>query len=106
MATNRKLNAVESFKLFGFIQDPQTGFMAKRMSDHEYATYASNILGFSLTIGNIQGARSALNIPATQNAAASAAKTAAQEVTDKLSSIEDKVNRIYRYLSEQAKRDL
>lgn len=104
----RKLTTMQSFHLVTLMKDPETGYVAKGMNDPEYAAFInSQGLDFTVTVGNISGARTAMGLPATKNAKDVASKTAAAEgVLARLASIEDKLNRLLVYFSEQAKRDL
>jgi hypothetical protein len=103
----RKLTTMQSFQLVSFMRNGETGYVTKALNDPEYAEFVNQQgWDFSVTVGNIQGARTAMGLPATKNAGQVAAKTAAEEVLSRLASVEDKLDRLLKYFSEQARRDL
>ena len=103
----RKLTTMQSFTLVSLMKEEERGYVAKGMNDPEYTEYVNSLgLDFTVTVGNIQGARTAMGLPATKFVQTNATKVAAEEVLSRLASVEDKLDRLLRYFSEQARRDL
>lgn len=97
-----KLTSIQSFELMGYIKEHYT---ASGLFDKEFAEKFS-AERFPVTTANVQGARTQLGIESAFLKRSSAASTAAEEVLDKLAKIEDKLDRLLRYFSEVARRDL
>lgn len=103
----RKLTTMESFTLVTVMKEPERGYAAKGLTDHEYAEFFNSLgYDFTVTTGNISGARTAMGIPASRTVKGAAEKTAAEEVLARLGAIEGKLDRLLKYFSEQARRDL
>ena len=108
--TRNMLDKAKSFVLMTVVQ---TAYVESGMNDVEFAQAFSqgqfaavNPQCFPVTDGNISGARKALGIESNARRGNDAAKMAVEEVITRLASVEDKLDRLLRYFSEQARGDL
>lgn len=106
-------NMLDKAKSFVLMTVVQQHYVESGMNDVEFADSFSkgqfvNVHEqfFPVTDGNISGARKALGIESNARRGNDVAKMAAEEVIARLASVEDKLDRLLRYFSEQARRDL
>lgn len=103
----RKLTTMQSFTLVSIMKEEERGYATKGLNDPEYAEFVNSLgLDFTVTVGNVQGARTAIGIPATNRVKTEATKVAAEEVIARLVALEYRLDRLLKYFSGQARRDL
>lgn len=101
-AARKQLTKLESFQLMQAIQENYT---KSSLDDKQFAEdfTAKN---FYVNENHVANSRQQLGITAKRFANVKAVEVAAEEVIRRLGNLEDKLDRLLKYFSEQARRDL
>lgn len=90
---------------FDLMSEIQKNYTESGLGDKEFAEKFS-VDFFFVNANHVGNSRDQLGIPARRFARTNADKTAAEEVLAQLASVEGKLDRLLKYFSEQARRDL